>query len=201
MMCFLALGFIRASNNGTTHLAFELNQREPGYRTTVETHSGRVIEVPTRTAGDLLITYSVDPPVLGVCRWSGDEHAGAWLDFAGTRASGSNCPSPPSNLVQGAMNAAAHPRRAELPRGPALDSKTFAEASINLTDALELFGEGDSCFTFSYVWLHSRSSVSITSNQQDVILPDDATPISDCPPPPSIAESVAESIGESIGES
>ncbi len=103
------MGFIRASNNGTTHLAFELNQREPGYRTAVETHSGRLIEVPTRSAGDLLITYSVDPPVLGVCRWSGDEHAGAWLDFAGTRASGSNCPSPPSNLVQGAMNAAAIP--------------------------------------------------------------------------------------------
>ena len=103
---FLALAFIRAANNGTSHLAFELNQKQPGYRTATEDGSGRVIKVPTRSPGDLLITYSVDPPDIGICKWSGNEHTGHWLDFSGNQVAGSDCPALPANLVQGAMNSA-----------------------------------------------------------------------------------------------
>jgi hypothetical protein len=182
---FVALGFIRSSNNGTTHLAFELNQLAPGYRIAIENHSNAVIKVPTRSAGDLLITYSVDPPVIGVCRWSGNEHSGHWLDFIGNQAAGSNCPPPPPNLVQGAMNASAIPAAQNFLQGGALDAKTFAEATVNLTDALALFNPAGTCFTFNYAWLHSRSSISITSNQQDVILPSTSTVISNCVTPPT----------------
>jgi hypothetical protein len=179
----VALGFIRASNNGTTHLAFELNQLAPGYRTAIQTHSGNPVKVPTRSNGDLLITYSVDPPVIGVCRWSGNEHSGHWLDFNGNQAAGSNCPPPPVNLVQGAMNSSPIPGANNFLGNGALDSKTFAEGAINLTEMLKIFNV-TGCFTFNYAWLHSRSSISITANQQDYILPTSPTVITNCPPPP-----------------
>jgi hypothetical protein len=184
----LALAFIRASNNGTTHLAFELNQELPGYRTASETHSpenpAREIDVPTRTAGDLLITYSVDPPVVGLCRWGGDEHTGHWLDFAGAVVAGSNCPALPVDLVEAAMNnggtTAADNYLEDHAR--ALDAKTFAEATLNLTEAYKIINPGvaNPCFSFSYMWMHSRSSISITSNQQDYILPADGIDVSSC---------------------
>ncbi len=180
----LALAFVRASNNGTTHLAFELNQLAPGYRMATETHGGSVVKVPTRSPGDLLITYSVDPPVLGFCKWSGDEHAGHWLDFAGNQAAGSNCPPLPAGLVEAAMNASPITAANNFLGSGALESKTFAEASINLTEAVKILtgnADGpDPCVNFGYMWVHSRSSISITSNQQDYILPENPANIANC---------------------
>jgi hypothetical protein len=177
----LDLAFVRGTKNGKTHLAFELNQRAPGYRTATEHGSGRTIEVPTRSPGDLLITYSVDPPVMGFCKWSGDEHSGHWLDFNGNQVAGSNCPTLPATLVQAAMNAAPITAANNFLSGTLLDSKVFAEASINLSAVQRAFTGGlDSCVDFVYMWIHSRSSISITSNQQDYILPSDAEHIANC---------------------
>src|SRR5918992_1932613 len=105
---FLALAFVRASNNGETHLSFELNQTQPGYRTATETGmGGRTIKVPTRSSGDLLITYSVSnndsPPRLGLCKWSGDEHSGHWQDFAGVNVGG-ECPALLPAVAQASLN-------------------------------------------------------------------------------------------------
>jgi hypothetical protein len=177
----LQLAFVRGTKNGTTHLAFELNELAPGYRTAIEHGLGRMIEVPTRSPGDMLITYSVDPPVMGFCKWSGNAHSGHWLDFNGDQAAGSNCPALPPALVQAAMNAAPISAANNFLGGTALDSKLFAEASINLSAVQRTFTGGlDSCVNFAYMWIHSRSSISITSNQQDYILPSDAVHIANC---------------------
>ncbi len=177
----LELAFVRATKKGKTHLAFELNQLAPGYRTATEHGSGRLIEVPTRSPGDLLITYSVDPPVMGFCKWSGNEHTGHWLDFNGDQVAGSNCPPLPPTLVQAAMNAAPISAANNFLDGTALDSKLFAEASINLSAVQRAFtGGSGSCVDFAYMWIHSRSSISITSNQQDYILPSNPVHIANC---------------------
>jgi plastocyanin len=183
---FLGLGFVRGTDNGTSHMAFELNQLAPGYRSAIEDGSGRVMKVPTRSAGDLLITYSVDPPVIGLCRWSGNQHTGHWLDLVGNAVAGSDCPALASGLVQAAMNASTITAANNYLQGNAntLAAKTFAEASINLSEALKgPDGDADApdaCVSFSYMWMHSRSSISITSNQQDYILPDGPTNVANC---------------------
>ena len=79
----------RASEEGSTLAALELNQRPPGYR-----ESGGV-PLPTRTEGDRLLTFALGPHGVeaGLCRWQGDEHAGSWLplDLAAPSAGNSGC--------------------------------------------------------------------------------------------------------------
>ena len=184
---YLGLSFTRESNNGATYLAFELNQKLPGYRTATETTSNRTIKVPTRSSGDLLITYDVDnndlTPRIGVCVWSGDEHSGTWTDGNGTNV-GASCPEVTPSVVQAAMNAAAITAPDNALSGVPLAIGQFGEAAINLPAALRALAHStlptNPCVSFGYAWIHSRSSPSITSNQQDYILPSDPISVANC---------------------
>ncbi|MGZ6707116.1 MAG: hypothetical protein ACXVFN_09245, partial [Solirubrobacteraceae bacterium] len=184
---YLGLSFTRESNNGQTYLAFELNQKLPGYRSATESTSNRTIKVPTRSAGDLLITYDVDnndlTPRLGVCVWAGDEHTGTWTDGNGTDV-GASCPEVPASVIQASMNASPITAAANALSGVALQAGQFGEAAINLPAALRALSHStvptNPCVSFGYAWIHSRSSAAITSNQQDYILPSDPISVANC---------------------
>ncbi len=195
---FLDLGFVRATTSGDTFLAFELNQRQPGYRLDPnEADPSAPFSVPTRTSGDLLVTYHVGTAgaeELGLCAWDGDEHSGRWEEFApdlsGEPITNQACPALPSTLYQAAINDGQSGREGAIPGtenyldpGTAISAGQFGEAVVNLTDALRDPEDPDGpqpCVDFGYVWLHSRSSDSLTSNQQDVILPANSISIGSC---------------------
>jgi Ca2+-binding RTX toxin-like protein len=188
---FLALAFVRESNNGTSWLAFELNQRDPGYRTDIEANSNRVIKVPTRTTGDVLLTYSISNnnnplPVIGLCLWVGDENAGVWATRTGVPIGNANCPPLGASVVQANMNPAdiaAADNHFAVPSG-LLQAGTFGEAAINLTEAIKAANgnaaQPDPCVSFKYFWSHSRASEPITSAEQDYILPDSSIAVDTC---------------------
>jgi uncharacterized repeat protein (TIGR01451 family) len=188
----LALGFVRESNNGTSWLAFELNQKQPGYRTEplVNAVPAQNLAVPTRSTGDLLITYSVSnnnspKPIIGLCKWVGDEHSGKWTNMSGVPVA-SNCPALGSAVAQADMNGADIPENENFLGSPSglLQKGTFGEAMVNLTEAFKAAGANpntkDDCLSFGYFWAHSRSSEPITSAQQDFILPTDAISVANC---------------------
>jgi uncharacterized repeat protein (TIGR01451 family) len=188
----LALAFVRESNNGTSWLAFELNQKLPGYRTEplVGAVPAQTLDVPTRSAGDLLITYSVSnnnspKPVIGLCKWLGNENGGVWTNMSGVPVA-SNCPPLSASVAQADLNGADIPANQNYLGSPAglLQAGTFGEASINLTEAFKAAGGNpntdDDCLSFGYMWAHSRSSEPITSAQQDFILPSDAISAANC---------------------
>ncbi|MFP5371286.1 MAG: SdrD B-like domain-containing protein, partial [Actinomycetes bacterium] len=65
-----------------------------------------------------------------------------------------------------------------------IETGRFGEAAVNLTDAIKLAhgtpAAENVCSSFGYVWMHTRSAPSITSNQQDYILPDKAIQVANC---------------------
>jgi len=195
---FLDLGFVRATTNGDTFLAFELNQRQPGYRLDPnEADATKPFSVPTRTSGDLLVTYHVGTggaEELGLCVWDGNEHSGRWEEFApdlsGDPITNQACPALSTSLYQAAINDGMSGRQGAitgaenyLDPGTAVSAGQFGEAVVNLTDALKDPGNPTGpqpCVDFGYVWLHSRSSDSLSSNQQDFILPANSISIGSC---------------------
>lgn len=195
---FLDLGFVRATTTGETFLAFELNQRQPGYRLDPnEIDPAHPFKVPTRSRGDLLVTYHVGnagAEDLGLCIWDGNEHTGRWEEFApdlsGDPITNQACPALSSTLYQAAINDGAGGHEGNIPGaenfldpGTALSAGQFGEAVVDLTDALKDPANPNGpqpCVDFGYVWLHSRSSDSLTSNQQDFILPDKSISIGSC---------------------
>jgi hypothetical protein len=194
---FVDLGFVRATATGATFLAFELNQRQPGYRTDPnEVVPSEPFEVPTRSAGDLLVTYDVNNAgaiTLGLCVWDGNEHAGRWEEFttdlSGAVITNQPCPALSTSLYQAALNDAQSGRQGTIPAAENfltagdIGQGRFGEAVVNLTDALRDPANPtgpQSCIDFGYVWMHSRSSDSLTSAQQDFILPTDAVSIGNC---------------------
>jgi hypothetical protein len=194
---FVALALVRESNNGTSWLAFELNQSQPGYRTETEAVSNRAIAVPTRSSGDLLITYSISnnnspKPVIGMCKWVGNENAGIWANQAGV-AVASNCPALGAGVAQADMNSADIAAASNFLNVPAsvLQAGTFGEASINLTEAMKAGPDQPAvCATFSSFWMHSRSSEPVTSAGQDYLLPAIPIDVSSCPAPDADADGV-----------
>ncbi|MDX6510824.1 MAG: hypothetical protein QOE36_328 [Gaiellaceae bacterium] len=195
---FVDLGFVRATTSGDTFLAFELNQRQPGYRQDPnEADPAHPFNVPTRTSGDLLVTYHVGTAgaqTLGLCVWDGTEHTGRWEeytpDLSGAPITNQSCPALSSTLYQAAINDGASGRQGAIPGtenylnpGTAISAGQFGEAVVNLTDALRNPANPNGpqpCVDFGYVWLHSRSSDSLTSSQQDFILPNKAVSIGNC---------------------
>jgi uncharacterized repeat protein (TIGR01451 family) len=195
---FLDLGFVRATTSGDTFLAFELNQRQPGYRTDAnDADPSSPFKVPTRTRGDLLVTYHVGTAgaqTLGLCIWDCNEHSGQWeefaADFSGAAIGNQSCPELSSSLYQAAINDGTGGREGAisgvenfLNPGTAIGAGQFGEAVVNLTEALRNSSNPDGpqpCVDFGYVWLHSRSSDSLTSSQQDFIMPDKAVSIGNC---------------------
>ena len=195
---FLDLSFVRAASTGATFFGFELNQKQPGYRLDPnEADAAAPYKVPTRSDGDLLVTYDINNAgaiSLGLCSWDGDEHAGRWEEFSPTLSGApvTNEPCPPltNGLYQAALNDGQGGREGAIPAsenylapGGAIAQGRFGEAVANLTDALKdpaIVNGPQPCIDFGYVWLHSRSSNEISSNQQDFILPSGAVSIGNC---------------------
>jgi uncharacterized repeat protein (TIGR01451 family) len=194
---FLDLAFVRAAASGATFLAFELNQRQPGYRTDPnEVVPSQPFKVPTRTRGDLLVTYDVNNAgaiALGLCVWDGNEHTGRWEEFkqdlSGNAITNQPCPAISTSLYQAALNDGMAGRQGDIPAAEnflgtgQVDQGRFGEAVVNLSDALMNPANPNGpqpCVDFGYVWMHSRSSDSLTSSQQDFILPASPVSIANC---------------------
>lgn len=169
---FLHLAFRRASADGTTYLAFELNQASRLW------NNGRA-KVPCRTTGDVLIAYEPQgrEVTVEIQRWTTTEADPA----TGCAASGkleTVKSLDASTQAQGALNQ--EQIASYLPgAGPGtIPSGEFGEASLNLAEVLgEAFG--DDCLSFGSVWMHSRSSDSDSSNMQDYVEPS-SLPVRTC---------------------
>ena len=171
---FLYLGFAREAAQlligrirpraATTFLTFELN------------HDPRLWDngqatIPCRSTGDVLVSYEASGNEISVViqRWVTTQTNAA----SGCAATGHLDPLTsfvPNVDAQGAVNET--DIRTYLPGAYAntIPTERFGETALNLGQVLG-HGSGDSCFAFSSVWMHSRSSTSESSNMQDYVAP------------------------------
>ena len=150
---FLHLFWTRVQEpTGTTLMDFEFNQSSTGC-----TVGPNVV----RTAGDLLVEYSIDQggtrATITLREWVGDATSGAWgpadvLDPA---------------VATGTINTSPIPA-AEADGLGSLSPRTFGEASIDLS---VIFDE-NKCESFGSAMLKSRASDSFTSQLKDFIAPE-----------------------------
>ena len=150
---FLHLFWTRVQDpTGTTLMDFEFNQSSTGC-----TVGPNVV----RTAGDLLVEYSIDQggtrATITLREWVGDATSGAWgpadvLDPA---------------VATGTINTSPIPA-ADADGLGSLSPRTFGEASIDLS---VIFDE-NKCESFGSAMLKSRASDSFTSQLKDFIAPE-----------------------------
>jgi hypothetical protein len=149
---FLHLFWTRVQEpTGTTLMDFEFNQSSTGC-----TVGPNVV----RTAGDLLVEYSIDQggtrATITLREWVGDATTGAWGP--------ANTLDP--SLATGTINTSTI-LAADADGLGELSPRTFGEASIDLS---VIFDEG-SCESFGSAMLKSRASDSFTSQLKDFISP------------------------------
>lgn len=162
---FLYLAFTRESADGTTYVAFELNQDARLW------DNGRAL-IPCRRTGDVLVVFAAHAHTVAVVleRWTTtatDAATGCAAHGHLTRER-----SLPSGDAQGAVNAGAITSRLPGFFAPSstIAAGLFGEAALNLSMLLDQ-AFGDQCFNFASIWMHSRSSLSETSNLQDYVAP------------------------------
>jgi hypothetical protein len=163
---FFYLAFARAekpSGNGTTSLAFELNQDARKW------NNGNA-EIPCRRTGDLLVVFDVHGNAIDVVlqTWTtthADPGSGCatlgHLDVVATN---------PDGAAQGAVNVDAIHNFLPGQAPSSIGVGQFGEAALNLTSLLES-AFGRRCFMFGSVWMHSRSSTSDSAQMQDYVAP------------------------------
>jgi hypothetical protein len=163
---FLYLAFTRASANGTTYLAFELNQDARLW------NNGNA-HVPCRRTGDVLVSYQASGNEVDVIlqRWvtlrtnpaTGCAETGKLTDFTNLT---------PNVDAQGAINGGqiANYLPGFLATPGTIPSGQFGEAALNLAQLLANAFD-DKCLAFRSIWMHSRSSTSESSNMQDYVAP------------------------------
>ena len=141
---FVYVGWVRADDNGTGTISFELNQ------------SGVLLSNGVnhqRTAGDLLITFDFGGgqfESLEVNTWTGS----AWGPEVDLVATG---------LGEGSVNQV---DVADCIAGGTIDDLKFGEFSFNLTDLI-----GGECRSFASVFAKSRASNPIESKLKELIKP------------------------------
>ncbi len=167
---FLHLAFTRESAQGTTFMAFELNQRADLWNNG-ETET----DIACRTTGDIIVTLEVsgnDPSVI-LQEWTTTATDAA--TGCATEGSLSDFTDFTDNVdAQGAVNDA--PIANLLPAshtwpGGMIGANLFVEASLNLTVLLEELNDSP-CFSFGSTWMHTRASLSDDSNMDDLIAPE-----------------------------
>lgn len=192
---FLYGAFLRSGDSGDANLSFELNSNPALWDNDGDASTP---SIPTRTAGDVLITFDGGADArVGLCRWVGpregtsvDPDAG-WYTTTGTPvriggntdctsltelnpplALGSTNPTEPlDNLDEGPTTATTDDFN-YLPGFPdEIPKNTFGEIAVNLTDALTTLGEPDPCFNLGSIWLHSRNSTSSSADMGDYFTP------------------------------
>jgi hypothetical protein len=169
---FLYLAFHRAAGTGTAYLAFELNRDGQLWR------NDQQARVPCRNDGDLLVTFQPQGNAVSlfVEAWRTSDAPDAEDPDTGCDRKGS-VGSPATVVanrdVQGAVNAARAPIANSLPTSPPLgsiDQYQFGETALNLRAVLA-GAVGRPCGAFNSVWMHSRSSRSISSALKDFVAP------------------------------
>jgi uncharacterized repeat protein (TIGR01451 family) len=163
---FLYLAFTRESANGTTYVAFELNQDARLW------DNGRA-EIPCRRTGDLLVVIAAHGSDIEVVleRWTttaNDAHTGCARRGHLTRET-----SVASADAQGAVNTGPITSRLpgfHAPGSTIAEAGVFGEAALDLSSLMERAFD-DRCFRFDSIWMHSRSSLSESSNMQDYVAP------------------------------
>jgi hypothetical protein len=150
---FLYLAATRASTSGTVNYDFEINQKAQPNLTTPGP------KTLNRTVGDLLVTYDfaggAQKPTLSIRTWSGS----VW--GAPTALNSSNS--------EGDVNRVGIPPAQGMPGDNGYAAFTFAEASINLTSALNI--PPGTCENFAAASTHSRASDSFSAAVKDFIAP------------------------------
>jgi len=152
------LAWTRNNDSGSTNFDFELNKAPQPDLTTPGA------KVLNRTAGDLLINYSLqggsNSPTLNFRTWNGT----VWSD-------------PPSSFGPGIADGGFNQLQAvsnELGGGGNIAAARFGEAAINMTAAGIIPNQNDPnapCASFGSVYVKSRSSQSFTSEIKDFIAP------------------------------
>ena len=164
---FLYLAFTREKANGTTFVAFELNQDGRLWK------NKNGAQIPCRRTGDVLVVFAAHGNGMDVVleRWvtsttdaaSGCATTGHLDQVASVPvgdAQGAVNPGPIANYLPGFF-----PVPGKIP-----DAGQFGEAALNLS-ALLAAAFGDRCFAFGSIWMHSRSSLSESSEMQDYLAP------------------------------
>jgi hypothetical protein len=158
---YLYLAATRASTSGTVNYDFEINQAAQPDLTTPGA------KTLNRTVGDLLLSYDfqggANKPTLTLHTWTGS----AWN--AGTALNGTNS--------EGDVNRVNIPANQGEPGDGGYVAFTFAEASVNLTQALGL--PPNQCEHFAAFSTHSRASSAFTAEEKDFIAPA-STHINNC---------------------
>jgi hypothetical protein len=162
---FLYLAFVREDASGTAAISFELNRDARLW------NNGHA-KIPCRTTGDLLVTTEPhgNGVVIQLFRWTtviadsatGCARTGTVKVVAAI----------PAGSAQGAVNATAITSRlpGTFPPGSQVPAGRFSEVALNLSSLMEE-KFGDECLAFASIWMHSRSSISETSNVQDYVAP------------------------------
>jgi uncharacterized repeat protein (TIGR01451 family) len=166
---FLYLGFTRQEGNGDSFVAFELNQDARLW----ENAEGATIAC--RRTGDVLVVVNAGGKGTDI-----DVVLEQWTTTATDAATGcatkgflTEVSSVATGAAQGAVNASAITSRLPgffAPGTTIGDARLFGEAALNLT-ALANKAFGRACFSFSSIWMHSRSSQSESSQMQDYLAP------------------------------
>jgi hypothetical protein len=165
---FLYLAFTRESADtraaGTTFLTFELNHDPRLWNNGLAT-------IPCRRTGDVLVSYNAQGNDVSVViqRWVTTQTDAA--SGCATTGQLDNFTSFTPNVdAQGAINET--DIGAYLPGAyvNTIPVHRFGETALNLGQLLEQ-GFGDPCFSFTSIWMHSRSSTSESSNMQDYVAP------------------------------
>ena len=163
---FLYLAFTREKADGTTFVAFELNQDARLW------NNGRA-QIPCRRTGDVLVVFEAHGNGMDFVleRWvTSDTDAGTGCATTGHLDQVANVPVADA---QGAVNAGAVanylPGSFPVP-GTIPGAGQFGEAALNLS-ALLSAAFSDRCFAFGSIWMHSRSSLSESSQLQDYLAP------------------------------
>jgi hypothetical protein len=162
---FVYFGFTRQDTTGTTFLTFELNRDDRLW------NNGNA-KIPCRRTGDVLISYEPhgNDPIVDVVirRWTTTE-ADPDTDCA-RKGTLTTFTSIGASVAQAAMNSVSIAGRLPGALTGTLAAGRFGEASLNLSTLLQQAFRDD-CLAFTSVWMHSRSSDSMTSNMQDYVAP------------------------------
>ncbi|MFL5840258.1 MAG: hypothetical protein ACJ77Z_07385, partial [Thermoleophilaceae bacterium] len=175
---FLDVAFTRAKQTGDTYLAFELNQAPAG-----PSLSTAGIPLPNRTTNDVLITYDIgttgEPALIGMCTWEATgPGTGNWLRLDGVAVGGKikRCSHLDATTTPAAMGTVnwGHSIANYLPNpdgtvDPAtINAGQFGEAAVDLSSVVGRFITNP-CGPNGWLWMHSRSSDSVTSQPKDLI--------------------------------
>jgi hypothetical protein len=174
-LTFLYLAFTRKDGEGSAAVTFELNRRADLWD---NDNNAATPKIPCRTTGDLLITAtpggtSADRVDIRLDEWRTTEPADSSTGCART-GTVNTLTTTPAGTAQGSMNIA----RSITSRlggafavGEQIPPRDFDEVALNLSTLLQRPPFNRRCFAFTSVWMHSRSSPSLTSNMSDYVAP------------------------------